>query len=85
MVPSLIISVATFILIILSITLFPNIKIFNKKFSTFWIIALLGAIILLLVGLVPIKLVAEKINDENSINPLKIIILFFSMFFYQYS
>lgn len=81
MVPSLIISVTTFILIILSITLFPNIKIFNKKFSTFWIIALIGAIILLLVGLVPIKLVAEKINAENSINPLKIIILFFSMSF----
>ena len=41
--PTIIISVTTFILIILSLFLFPKIKIGHIKLSTYWIIALIGA------------------------------------------
>ena len=55
MIATLVISLSTFTLITLSIILFPSIKIGKVKLNTYWIIALLGAIILLVFNLAPIK------------------------------
>lgn len=79
MVPTLIISITTFILIALSILFFPNIKLGKVKLGTYWIIALVGAVLLLSFSLAPIQEVFKELSNPNSVNPLKIIILFFSM------
>ena len=79
MVPTLVISITTFILIALSILFFPNIKLGKVKLGTYWIIALIGAVLLLSFSLAPIQEVFKELSNPNSVNPLKIIILFFSM------
>ena len=79
MIPAIVISIITFVLITTSILLFPKIRNGKISLSTYWIIALVGAIILLSFGLAPINEVWDQLIANNSVNPLKIIILFFSM------
>lgn len=79
MIPVVIISSITFVLVILSILLFPHIKIGRIKLDTYWIIALLGAIILLAFSFAPIDEVVKQLFSNDSINPIKILVLFFSM------
>ena len=76
---TLIISIVTFVGITCSILFFPHIYIKKIRIDTYWMIALLGALVLLIANLAPINIVAEEINNDNSINPLKILVLFFSM------
>lgn len=79
MIPTIIIACSTFLLVILSILFFPHIKIGKIKLDTYWMIALLGAIILLATSYAPIKQVGEQLISSSAINPLKILVLFFSM------
>lgn len=79
MVGTIIIAVITFLTIALSLFLFPKIKIKNISISTYWIIALVGAVLILIFQLVPISEVYNQLTADTKINPLKIIILFFSM------
>ena len=79
MIPTIIISSITFISIILSLLLFPKIRIGKIQISTYWIIALVGAITLLTISFAPIKEVYQQLTVNSSINPLKILVLFFSM------
>lgn len=79
MIPTLIIAIATFILITLSIIFFPTIRIKNFQISSYWPIAILGALILIIFRLVPFENIWNELTSNNSINPLKILILFFSM------
>ena len=79
MIPTIIISSITFISVTLSILFFPKIKIGKFSISTYWLIALTGAIILLATGLAPIKEVWSELTSNTTINPIKIIVLFFSM------
>ena len=46
---------------------------------TYWIIALLGATLILVCQLAPIKEVFNQLTDNTKINPIKILVLFFSM------
>ena len=78
---TLIISIITCLLLILSILFFPKIKIFKKQINTYWVICLIGAIFILSFKCVPIKNVIESMFSSASINPLKILLLFFSMTF----
>ena len=79
MIATVIISSITFLSVTLSILFFPKIKIGKITLSTYWIIALTGAVILLCAQLAPIQEVFKQLTSNSSINPLKIIILFFSM------
>ena len=79
MIPTIVISCTTFLLVILSILFFPHIKIGKIKLDTYWMIALVGAIILLACSYAPIKQVGEQLISSSAINPLKILVLFFSM------
>lgn len=81
MIPTIIISVITFILVSLSIILFPKFTIGKLSISTYWVISLLGASILLIFSLVPIDVVFTELTSNNEVNPLKILTLFFSMTF----
>ena len=79
MIPTIIIASITFVSVTLSILFFPRIKIGKFHISTYWVIALVGAIILLSFQLAPIQEVFKELTSNTAINPLKIIILFFSM------
>ena len=79
MIPTIVISSITFVTIILSLFLFPKIKIGKSFFNTYWMIALLGAVILLAFSLAPAKEVWSELIADTKINPLKILVLFFSM------
>lgn len=77
----IVISVITCILMILSIIFYPSIKIKNIKISLYWIICLIGAIILICFQQVDFNDIKNEFINNSSINPLKILILFFSMTF----
>ena len=79
MIATIIISGITFLGITLSILLFPHIKIKHITIDTYWLIALLGAIVLVATTLCPIKEIGTSWVSSSAVNPLKILILFFSM------
>ena len=79
MAPTIIISTITFIAIITSLILFPKIKIGRFHISIYWMIALLGAAILLIFSLAPANEVFNQLTVDSKINPIKILVLFFSM------
>ena len=81
MVATLIISLITCIVLIVSILTFPKIKMFNKEINTYWIVCLIGAIFILLFKGVSVKESMLGLFENSSINPIKILILFFSMTF----
>ena len=77
----IVISIITCILMILSIIFYPSIKIKNIRISLYWIICLIGAIILICFQQVDVNDIKNEFINNSSINPLKIFILFFSMTF----
>ena len=79
MVWTIIISSLTFIGITLSILLFPHIKIKHVKIDMYWLIAVLGAVILVATTLCPIDQIITSWTSKTAVNPLKILVLFFSM------
>ena len=79
MVATIIISLVTFLLVTLSILFFPKITIGRLRLSTYWIIAVVGAILLLSFQLAPITEVWSQLTSNAAVNPIKIILLFFSM------
>ena len=79
MIPTIIIASVTFILVIASILLFPHIRIGKFRLDTYWLIALLGAVILMAFSFAPIKDVGQQLISNTAINPIKILIIFFSM------
>ena len=81
MVLTLVISVIAIILMLISIILFPKIKIKSFEFQTFYIAPLIGMILILLFRLVDVDYAFNRLVSSGGMNPLKIIILFFSMSF----
>lgn len=79
MIATIIIASITFAGVIASILFFPHIHFKKIKLDTYWMIALVGAVILLALGLAPIKDVGNQLISDGAINPIKILILFFSM------
>lgn len=79
MVLTIIIASIIFLLIAISAFLFPTLKIKRIRFDTYWVIALIGAIILLISNLSPINKVIDSLFSNSEVNPIKILILFFSM------
>ncbi len=76
--PTIIIAVTTILLIILSILFLPVIKIKKFSFQTYWVVALVGASLLLIFKEV---LITELINSffTSKMGPLQILVLFISM------
>jgi len=79
MIATLIIFLLTIISMILSIILFPKLKIKDKEIDTYWVVCLTGAILLFIFGKVDFKSYIDSLTNDSSVNPIKIIILFFSM------
>ena len=81
MIATIVISIITVLLVATSVLFFPKIKIGKIHIDTYWIISLVGAIILLSFSLSPIDQVKDHLIANTTINPLKILVLFFSMTF----
>ena len=79
MILTLIISCITIIALILSVLLFPKITIRGKDLNTYWMVGLLGMILLIIFGCIPLNDIFNELASNTSVNPLKILILFFSM------
>ncbi len=75
----LIISILPVVLLILGIIFVPKIKIKKLEIESFWVVSLIGVILLLIFGVIDFNEIGKGIFREGSINPIKIIILFFSM------
>ena len=81
MIVTIVISVLTCLGLLSSILFFPKIKTRRFEFNTFWIVCLLGAGLILLCNCVTLDDVKSGLFENSSINPIKILILFFSMTF----
>lgn len=68
----------TIIVMVASLLFFPTIKI-HFKFSSYWIIVLLGATLMLITGTVYFRDLITSLTAETGMNPLKLVTLFISM------
>ena len=69
------VSAATIAAMIFGILKFPKIG----KVSSYWVIAMLGAAVLILLGQVSLGQISQALLSDSAINPLKILVLFLSM------
>lgn len=83
MIRTIIITLLTLFLLITFIIFKPTIKLNmkNKTISiqSFWIVSSIGAILILVCGCIDFKSLQDLFNFSQSINPLKILILFISI------
>ena len=79
MIPALVISILTCLFIILSVLFFPLLRIKGRSLPTYPIVALMGALLLLVTGLLPLSTLSDGLTSAGSVNPIKILVLFFSM------
>ena len=81
MILTLVLFIVTCALLIISILLFPKIQIKNFRINTFWIICLISALLMIIFQCVSFTTIKDTLLSDNAINPIKILILFFSMTF----
>ncbi len=79
MVLALIILIITCLLIIASVLAFPVLKVGRFHFSSYWVVAFLGAFAMLACGVVSPSTVWSNLTMNSAVNPLKILALFVSM------
>lgn len=75
----IIISALTCIAMIIAVLYFPKIHIGTLELSTYWLITLLGALVLISSGSVSLSAIIQALLADTAVNPLKILILFISM------
>ena len=75
------VSIIAIILMLISIIVFPKIKFNNYEFSTFYFFPFIAMIIIVASGAIDLEYAINKLVNGNGMNPLKIIVLFFSMSF----
>ena len=76
---SIIIGGATCLAMILAVLFYPKINIGRLSLSSYWVVTLVGAVLLLSVGAVDLQAVLAALLADTAINPLKILVLFISM------
>ena len=79
MIPSIIICGVACLLMILSVLFLPTVRIGKIKLDTYWLVALLGAAVLLISGQADVSRVGAALVSNDAINPIKILVLFISM------
>ena len=79
MIPSIVLSCIICLVMIFAVLFFPKISLGKHAISSYWVVTLLGAAILLVSGLVGLPTVLDAILADTAINPLKILVLFLSM------
>ena len=79
MVLTLSICFVTCLVMILGVLFFPKIRLGSLRIGSYWVVALIGALLLLVTGQVPLTTVGNAMVSDTAINPLKILVLFISM------
>lgn len=79
MIPSILICSVACLTMIFGVLFFPTVKLGRLKLDTYWIVALLGAAVLLITGQADITNVGKALISDDAINPVKILVLFISM------
>lgn len=79
MTASIIIVSITCLAMILSVLFKPQITIRKFAIDSYWVIVLIGAIVIICSGLIDLNFLKDSLFQDSSINPLKILILFISM------
>jgi len=79
MIASILIASVTCIVMILGILLFPQIKIKKVTLDSYWIVALVGAVVMIASGQIDLARLGNALTDASAINPLKVLALFISM------
>ena len=74
-----IISALTFVGVIICVLFAKPIKIKKITVEWYYLVALLGAVLVLLLGSVDVKKVLHAFTENTPVNPIKILILFISM------
>lgn len=74
-----IVAVVMCVTLIASILFKPNVTIKGISFGTYWMVALTGALVLLLTQSISVKEIVEGLLADSAINPLKILVLFLAM------
>lgn len=67
------------ILMIISVLTKPYVDIGGHKLGIYWVISLIGAILMLITGCISPKTAIDGITADSSVNPIKILTLFLSM------
>ena len=79
MIPTIVLSAITCLTMILGVLFVPKIKLGKVSISSYWVITLTGALLLVAFSLVDINQVLDALLANTAINPLKILVLFISM------
>jgi arsenical pump membrane protein len=79
MLACILICVATIAVMICAILFFPKIKIGKFALDSYWIVTLVGAIVLMVSGLANIQTIWETLIADTAVNPIKILVLFICM------
>ncbi|MBR6794040.1 MAG: hypothetical protein IKM48_06790 [Clostridia bacterium] len=69
----------TCFVMILAVLFFPKVKLGRVSLGTYWLITLIGALLLLVLGSVKVDTVLSSLFADTAVNPLKILVLFISM------
>ncbi len=75
----LIISAVTCLCMILGVLFLPKIRIGRIKIDTYWIIVLIGAVVILVCGQADVAAIGRAMIADTSVNPIKILVLFLSI------
>ena len=81
MVAVLCITIISIISMIICVMFFPILKIGKFQMQTFWFAPFLGAILILICGLIDPQFVFSSLIASSSVNPIQILIIFISMVF----
>lgn len=79
MIASVIISLLCCLAVILAVLFFPSIRVLRYRLPSYPIVALIGAALLLVTGLLPIPTLISGLGSSGAVNPIKILVLFFAM------
>jgi len=73
------IAAVTCLSMILAVLFLPKLKIGGISVASYWVVTLIGALLLLATGTVKAHEVGASLIADNAINPIKILVLFISM------
>ncbi len=79
MIFSIIVCLLTILFLIFSVIAKPSIRMGKIHLQTFWIVSLIGAVLIVAFGNVPFTHLKDIFMSNESMNPLEILILFISM------
>ena len=79
MIFSLTVAILVCLGMVVAILRFPHIKLGKLSIDSYWVVSLVGALVLLFSGRVNVSLLAKRLTESSPVNPIKILLLFLSM------